>query len=213
MKKYVFLGFLHFILITSLKAQQWNIRYGIDLHVSAPTYGISNVTPGTSRQADKTYGLGLSGMIEASKWRLLAIQSGLTLQSLGAKLQYSEFGKTTVTQHTYWAQIPLNIVFRLPFPRKSGHDLFISSGPYAGLGLFGSNSFLSNYEGIPTDFHFGNQGSQKRFDYGLQASFGYQIKRKYKLSVGYLDGLADLSTSSRYEQRNRAWSASLGYSF
>jgi len=211
MKKTIFICILFGLMDKSLSAQQWNIRYSVRLGGNLPYYALSNINNNTSRVASKKVGFTVTGLVEASTTRYFAIQSGISFQQLGSQLDYSEFGNTPVKQHTFWLQLPVNFVGKLPL--KGSSYFFLSMGPYGGFGLMGSNSFASNYTGNREDFTFGDSGSQKRFDYGVNLHFGYQLKKGYNLSAGYLLGLADLSTSSRYEQRNRAWAFTVGYSF
>jgi hypothetical protein len=200
-------GFIH----QSTYAQDWNFRYGLKLGLSAPSYHLSNIKTGTSREASRTYGFSLTGTIEAARNNYFAVQSGLSFQMLGSQLDYSEFGSTPVTQRTFWLQLPVNFIAKLPL--RDSSNFFLSAGPYGAIGFFGANSFASNYQGSREDFHFGSNASQNRFDYGLNLSIGYHLKRGYSIAAGYMMGLADLSTNSRYEQRNRAWSITFGYTF
>lgn len=199
------------VIYQPLQAQKWKTQYGIKLGASLPYYALSNINNNTSREASQKMGFAVTGTIEASPSPYFGMQSGISIQQLGAKLDYSEFGNTPVKQHTFWLQVPINFVGKLPL-RDSSY-FFLSAGPYGAFGLMGSNSFASNYTGNREDFTFGDQGSQKRFDYGANLNLGYQLNRGYNLSVGYILGLADLSTSTRYEQRNRAFTFTVGYTF
>jgi len=193
-------------------SQEWKYRFGAGVDFNLPNYAISNVKNGTSRAASRTWGLGLNGLVEASPNRHFAIQSGLSLKLLGAQLTYSEFGKTNVVQRTYWAQLPLNFVFKVPL--RDSSNFYASAGPYGGFGLFGSNEFSDNYTGTKQDFSFGNSATQQRLDYGLNFQLGYKLSKGYQIGFGYQHGLQDIAPeNARYEQRNRSWSASLAVSF
>lgn len=211
MKKFILLSILIGLLHQQLSAQSWKYRYGIKLGASTPSYRLSNISSGTSREADNTLGFSVTGTVEAAPSTYFSIQSGLSFQLLGAQLDYSEFGSTRVGQRTFWLQVPINFVAKLPL--RDSSNFFLAAGPYGSLGLMGANSFEDNFTGTRADFTFGSNGSQKRFDYGLNISAGYQLKKGYHISLGYMKGIADLSTSSRYEQRNEAWTISVGYTF
>ncbi|GAA4793330.1 hypothetical protein GCM10023231_21990 [Olivibacter ginsenosidimutans] len=211
MKKFILLSILVGFFHQQLSAQSWKYQYGIKLGASVPGYRLSNVSTGTTREASNTLGFSVTGTAEASPSRYFAIQSGLSFQLLGAQLNYSEFGKTNVRQRTFWLQVPLNVMAKLPL--KDSSNFFIAAGPYGGLGLMGANNFDDSFTGTRTDFTFGSNGSQKRFDYGVNLNIGYQVKRGYNIAIGYMMGIADLSTSTRYQQRNRAWTVNVGYSF
>lgn len=205
---------LHLLLTmttNSLFAQNHIWHYTLKVGAISSDYGLSHISNGTSRETSRAVGFSLTGLADVSLNPYFSIQSGLSFQRLGAQLNYSEFGNTKVQQHTLWLQVPLNFVAKLPLSDSS--NFFMNAGPYGGIGLMGSNGFSSSYTGAREDFIFGSEGSQKRFDYGLSFHIGYQLKKGYNFSVGYLMGLADLATRSRYEQRNKAWSLTLGYSF
>lgn len=211
MKKLILLGILLGFAYQQIAAQEWIYHYGVKLGASTPYYSLSNVTNGTTREVSKTLGLSVTGIVEAAPSKYFAMQTGMSFQLLGAKLDYSEFGNTNVRQRTFWLQLPINFVGKLPLGDSS--NLFLSAGPYGSLGLMGANSFEDTYTGNRSDFSFGKNGTQKRFDYGLNFSTGYQLKRGYNIAIGYMMGVADLSTSTQYEQRNRAWTIVAGYTF
>ena len=210
MKKYwifvIFMGFL----VQSIHAQSWTYRYGVKLGASTPYYQLSNIPP-TTRAAVKTLGLSVTGLVEASPSPYFALQTGMSFQLLGATLTHSEYGDTKVKQHSFWLQLPVNIMAKLPL-QDSSH-FFLSAGPYTSLGIMGANSFADTYTGNRKDFSFGAHGTQKRLDYGLNFILGYQLRKGYNIALGYMMGVADLATQSSYKQRNRAWFISVGYSF
>jgi len=210
MKKSILLGIL-FVIVQQLHAQSDKYHYGIQIGPTISTYALSNISSGTTRSATDALGLSVTGSAGISLSKHFGIQSGLSFQLLGAKLTYSEFGKTSVLQRTFWLQVPVHFVAKLPL-RDSSY-FFINAGPYGALGLMGTNNFESSYTGERTNFTFGSTGTQKRFDYGLSLGLGYELKRGYRLSANYLWGAANLATTNRYEQRNRAWLIGLGYFF
>ncbi|SEM45136.1 Outer membrane protein beta-barrel domain-containing protein [bacterium A37T11] len=196
-----------------LKAQEWQTHFGVKAGVNMINYQLSNVSSGISRQTSSSVGFMLAGTFDASPSKYFGLQTGLQFQLLGANLKYSEFGSSSVLQHTGWAQIPINLVGKLPLGELN--YFFLSGGVYGGLGLFGKNWVPNSYEGnVSHSFSFGNEGTQKRVDYGWDLSVGYQTPKNISLSVSYLKGLADLAPdNARYEQRNKVWQFAVGYRF
>ncbi|WP_028298505.1 outer membrane beta-barrel protein [Olivibacter sitiensis] len=212
MKKIFFIIVIVLLNLRYLGAQTWDLTYGVNVQASSPTYSVKNISSGISRDVSRTWGVGVGGFVHASPSKYFALEGGLNFQSLGSLLDYSEFGKNKVTQHSYWLQIPLKAIAKLPL-RDSSY-FFLGAGPYGGIGLFGTNSFKSSYSGTRTDFSFGDDGTQQRIDYGLNFTTGYRFKKGVSVNAGYTWGLADIAPgSARYEQYNRAWTFGLGYHF
>ncbi len=201
------------LFLQGLKAQDWQNHFGVKAGVNMINYQLSNISSGISRQTSSSVGFMLAGTFDTSPSKYFGLQTGLQLQLLGANLKYSEFGSTSVLQHTGWAQIPINVVGKLPVGDSS--YFFLSAGVYGGFGIFGKNWVPNSYEGTQShSFTFGNDGNQKRLDYGWDLSVGYQLPKNFNISVSYLKGLADLAPdNARYEQRNKAWQFAVGYQF
>ncbi|WP_257666976.1 hypothetical protein [Parapedobacter tibetensis] len=100
-------------------------------------------------------------------------------------------------------------------PLRDSSNFFLSAGGYVGIGLFGKNYVPDSYTGTAShDFTFGNTGTQQRMDYGINFNVGYRLRSGYMVSVGYLQGIRDTAPDhAAYEQRNRAYSFTIGYQF
>lgn len=216
MKKITILCFAASVIAVSanqVQAQEWNYQYGLQAGANLPGYKLSAISSGISREVSAIYGFLLGGTFEASPGRYFALQTGLSVQLLGAQLNRSEYGSTEVLQQVAWLQIPLNLVGKIPLADSS--HFFLSAGVYGATGLFGKNWIPNSYAGSTSNqFSFGDDGTQKNIDYGLNFHVGYRLSSGYSLSVGYLKGLQNIAPSeAKYEQRNQAWQLTLGYTF
>lgn len=193
--------------------QPWKIDFGISAGATRSTYVLDNIRSGVSREAANTYNGQLGGWAMFSPNAYIGLQTGVSITGLGARLQKSEFGSYEVLQHTYWLQVPLSLVGKLPL--RDSSNFFLKVGIYGGLGLLGKNYIPDSYAGSAThSFSFGSDGTQRRTDYGALLSLGYRLLNGYSLEIGYQYGKADLAPSqAAYEQRNRAYTLTLGYQF
>lgn len=212
MKRYWLTCFILVGTIWSLKAQ-WTVDYSVHAGVTFPRYLLSGISSGVSREASKTVNGQLTALATIFPTKYVGFETGLSIVGLGAKLEKSEFGSREVTQHTYWLQAPVSIVGKLPF-NDSSH-VFLKVGGYFGYGLYGKNYISGSYSGSASeDFTFGNGGTQQSTDYGFTMGIGYQTRRGYMISLNYLAGIRDVApTNASYDQRNRAFSVSIGYRF
>ncbi|WP_437922033.1 outer membrane beta-barrel protein [Sphingobacterium sp. LRF_L2] len=209
MKKFLtWVGIFLFLQQSNGYGQELKYKFGVGADFNLPTYQIDVNKNGTAREADYNWGWAVNGVVEVSAYRFFGLQTGITLKSIGATLKYSEFGKTTIDQKTYWAEIPLNLLFKLPLG-DADRFMYLSAGPYAAIGLWGTNNFSDSYSGTTAKFTFGE--TQRRFDYGVNAEIGFQLNARWRAGVGYQMGIQDALSSDRYDQRNRAWKASLKY--
>lgn len=209
------IGFIVLVCAVALHAgaQDWKVNYGVSIGLTRPGYALGNISSSISREASPTYNGQLNGLIRLSPSRYFGLESGLSLHGSGAILEWSEFGNREVVQHTYWLQMPVNLVGMLPL-RDSSH-FFLKVGAYGGYGLFGKNYIPDSYDGsAKRDFIFGRSGTQQRTDYGLQAAVGYRLRSGYFIAVGYQRGLRNVAPEqAAYEQRNRAYTVTIGYQF
>ncbi|MGK6350219.1 outer membrane beta-barrel protein [Parapedobacter sp. DT-150] len=214
MKKIGLLFCLTVLCLTqAAQAQQWTGDYSVYAGVTFPRYFLSDISSGVSREAAPTVNGQLGALVSIYPTQYVGFETGLSVAGLGAKLERSEFGTREVTQHTYWLQAPLSIVGRMPFSDSS--YVFLNVGGYIGYGLYGKNYLSGSYDGSASeDVSFGNDGTQQSIDYGFQMGIGYQTKRGYRISFNYLAGIRDVAPDkASYDQRNGAFSISIGYRF
>lgn len=211
-KKIFSICFFLLALLNIAVSQESKVNYGFSASFTSPAYQVYSVNSGITRSASSTFNGQLAGWARLSTSKYFGVEGGLALTGLGTKWTHSEFGSRDVTQHTYWLQVPVNLVFK--FPIEDVGNLFFKVGGYAGVGLFGTNYGLGSYSGnSDTKFSFGDDGTQKGSDYGWNMNFGYKFKSGYLINLGYQQGLKDLSTTSQYKQKNRAWTFGVGYEF
>ncbi len=202
-----------FTLVRAAHPQDRKINYGVAVGATHPVYVLSNISSGVSRSASSTYNGQLSSWVSWSPTPYAGLEAGASVVGLGAKLTQSEFGSRNVIQHTYWLQFPVNIIGKLPL--RDSSNFFVKAGGYVGVGLFGSNNVPNDYTGSATqDFSFGERETQQPVDIGWTLNMGYKLKSGYLISVGYQQGISDIAPSqAAYEQRNRAYTLSIGYEF
>lgn len=193
---------------------------------------ISTTTDGDINDANAlaSFHVGLMGDLTIGK--VFAIQPGLLLTGKGAKLQSGTPSDPTyykATTNPLFIEVPVNAVIKFPLP--GGSSLYVGAGPYIAMGIAGkrkiegkflTTSFKSK-ENIefsnddPTTFDYeegAGLGVMKRFDYGLNATGGFQFD-KLLLSVNYGLGLAKLQSGADSEDndknKHRVLSLSVGF--
>ncbi len=201
--------------ITPLSAQEQpiDVSYSIHAGITFPKYTLSGVSSGVSREASGTVNGHLTGLVTIFPWKYVGFETGLSIAGLGAKWAHSEYGAIEVVQRTYWAQVPVDIVGRFPFSDDSSY-LFLKMGGYAGYGLLGFNHFEKSYDGAyDKGFSFGESDKPERFDYGFHLGIGYQAANGFIVSLNYLAGIRNISSTHKFDLRNSSFSVSLGYRF
>src|SRR5690606_18568921 len=213
MKKICTISFLLLTMLNMAVAQDWKLNYGVAAGATNSIYLLENISSGVGRSASKTYNSQVSGWVMLSPHKYFGVEGGLAIAGLGDVLNQSEVGSREVRQHTYWLQVPVNLVAKLPLRDTS--NFFLKAGGYAGVGLFGKNYIPDSYSGSAKQgFSFGNDGTQKGLDFGWNVSFGYKLRSGYLINIGYQRGLTDLAPNqAAYEQRNRAYTIGIGYEF
>jgi len=199
--------------VNASNAQQWSVDYSIHAGVTFPRYHLSSISSGVSRESAPTVNGQLAAFVTVYPTTYVGFETGLSVVGLGAKLEKSEFGTREVTQHTYWLQVPLSMVAKMPFSDSS--HVFLKVGGYVGYGLFGKNYLSGSYDGSANgDFTFGDGSTQQPVDYGFSSGVGYRSRQGYMVSFNYLAGIRDISPGrGSYDQRNGAFSISIGYQF
>lgn len=112
----------------------------------------------------------------------------------GGKVKGSFESKNDVTAHfnAYYLELPIHIGYKTYF-----HDelcMFISAGPYIGLGLFGKSD-LSIF-GMKDKWDTFSDETLPRMDYGVGANIGLEFQDKYRIALGYDFGLRPLDGGS-----------------
>lgn len=159
----------------------------------------------------------------------LYLDAAALLSSKGAKTDMGDLGSQKINAN--YLEIPIHIGYK--YAVNDNFSVFGSFGPYFGYGLFGTTKveeldYDDDYELIKTSSKydtFGNDGL-KRFDCGLGFNIGVEIKKTYRVSLGYDFGLTETYKSKfdagdeNYEKldlgsgaKNRNLTISVAYMF
>ncbi|HEX7844812.1 MAG TPA: outer membrane beta-barrel protein [Chitinophagaceae bacterium] len=152
-----------------------------------------------------------------------AIRAGLGFSQLGVTAKYSEdeFGSSTVRTRLNYIQLPVHAIYKT----KAGSNmLYAGLGGYAGYGFGGEAKFTmwhytddGGYDVIEklNPFKSVEDGGAdlERFDYGLSALAGLQLKNGIYIQVGYQHGLANIERDNDNTYRNRGIGLTVGYFF
>lgn len=159
----------------------------------------------------------------------LYLDAAALLSSKGAKTDMGDLGNQKISAN--YLEIPIHIGYK--YAVNDNFSVFGSFGPYFGYGLFGKTKveeldYDDDYELIKTSSKydtFGNDGL-KRFDCGLGFNIGVELKKTYRVSLGYDFGLTETYKSKfdagdeNYEEldlgsgaKNRNLTISVAYMF
>jgi len=110
----------------------------------------------------------------------------------------------------HYLELPINVLYKA---QVGTGKVFAGAGPYVAYALSGSAPFLNNSPGGTQRVSLFDYINNKRFDYGLNFTAGYQLKNGFGLSAQYGLGLGNLEDSKYGSQRNRVISLSVLYFF
>lgn len=177
-----------------------------------------------------SFHVGIMGDITIAK--ILAIQPGIIFTGKGSKIQSgnsTDLNYFKATVNPYYIEIPVNVALKLPISGES--NFFVGAGPYIAMGVGGKRKIEGKTLGVaysskekieyssddPSTFN--NEegtglGVMRRFDYGLNATAGFQLgSGMIALNYGY--GLAKLqsgtSSSEDNDNKHRVLSLSVGF--
>ena len=143
----------------------------------------------------------------------LTFQPGLNFTTKGVLGESSLFGITQKSSiQFYYLDIPLNIVANFDITEELG--AFVSTGPYAGIGLIGETnveaSGLGVSENVTEPVEWGTD--VERLDFGLSLGVGLTYK-PFLLGINYDYGLANILVDAPEGNsiRNKVFRISLGY--
>jgi hypothetical protein len=138
----------------------------------------------------------------------------------GAKIRATDLSTSapvsvTGNHTTQYLEMPLNLLYYLD--AGNGH-FFFGAGPYAALGMGGSNKYTYSIEDAAeaedSEVKFGKGMDQlRKWDFGLQGLVGYKLGYGSYIKAYYAHGLSDLSNSGAFTYHNRYFGLSFGYFF
>lgn len=177
-----------------------------------------------------SFHVGIMGDLAIGKY--FAIQPALYFTSKGSKLESGNPSGATyykATTNPYYIELPVNAVFKLPLIENRS-AFFFGAGPYLAIGIAGKrkiegqflgakfyskeNIVYSNDDPSTFDYEEGSGlGVMKRFDYGLNATAGFQLNKGIiGLQYGY--GLAKLQSGTENEDdynKHRVLALTVGF--
>lgn len=224
MKKILFVA-AAFISITGTKAQTY-LQGGLNL---------ANITQTNSGQTEKnnilpTFNAGILARFGLST--TVDLESGVLFTGRGSKAEtYFNNGADYVTStfNPLYAEVPLNLIVKVPLDKTSG--LFFNAGPYIAVGIGGKSKTETKigplYSSSGSSIKFSNDNpftSQqddaaynklKRFDFGMNLGGGIQLEH-ILLKVNYGLGFAKINsteTNNTVNDKNkyRTLSFSVGF--
>lgn len=176
MKKATFILITIFLCVGSLYATEpQKVRYGI--------VGGLNLSKYIGSDLKYQYGPTIGGKVE---YNLSGHRHGwfaggkALLASKGGKEQ--EFGDISI--RAFYLQLPVYIGYKHQL--NSRIALFETAGMYAAYGLFGKTHDMG------TSFETFSSTSLKRFDTGVDISFGAEFARRYQIAMGIDFGLLNV---------------------
>jgi len=166
----------------------------------------------------------------------LALQPSLLFTGKGAKAQSGSTSDATyyrAKSNPLYVELPVNLIVKIPLGDEADAEqsrLFFGAGPYIAMGVGGKNKVDGKLAGVSfsdeSSIDFSNDdpatgaeegagfGIMRRFDYGLNATAGFQFN-KFILSANYGIGLAKLQSgannSSDDNNKHRVLSFSVGF--
>lgn len=184
MKKIIFLVLSLFMLVgNSFASDNFDVQVQAGLNLSKVNNGYISTTikPG--------FNVGVRGEYKFSNEHLFAnaaILASLKGYKLGA------FGLAATKQNLFYIDIPIHWGYRYDFNDKIG--AFADFGPYFGIGVGGKSK--SNVMGEDMKFNnFGEEGSYKRFDFGLGFRVGPEFMNRFGVAFAFDWGLIDIQKS------------------
>lgn len=219
MKKIVLLS-LAIAISIGLHAQS-NLRFGVEAGLN-----LSHSTEATAVKCGYNAGVTVDYSITPNWYVDGALKLTLKPWEISANQNFNNFeSKQTVNVTTaknvynpYSVVLPIHVGYR--FNVSNSAKLFVGVGPYVGLGLWGNGTYsyksttpALEYTEKISNIYTSNDGKMKRFEVGLTANVGVELKSHYIISMGYDLQANDFSTPGLTSQRAQAVSFNLGYKF
>ena len=143
----------------------------------------------------------------------VSIQPGINYTGRGGSIDGDE--GTNAKFKLFYLQVPVDIVYHIPV--LVGH-IYLGGGPYAEIGLNGTESGNDGTQTISQDVKFGNDGDFKSSGFGLNFIGGIQFKSGLLLGLNYDLGLTNMlsdasSNNGEGKFKSGVFGVSIGYSF
>lgn len=164
-----------------------------------------------------SFQVGVVGDISITKF--ISIQPGMVVSGKGSKTQSGNTGDANyyrATTNPIYLEIPVNLVFRVPFDGKKS-SFFAGAGPYVAMGFAGKRKASGSVFGVnfnsESNIDFSDDdpttsgeegagfGILKRWDYGVIGLMGMQGERGF-FAINYGHGLAKLQSGTTNGEDN-----------
>lgn len=207
MKKIFFMILLGAMVLPSM-AQEFRVGATAGVNVNSPSgddTGLIGFNVGVKGelgllQASEGWFMDFSALLSSHGWKSVAYYDKATATSLQWKAT------------PYYLSIPVHVGYKFRCSDKL--KLFVSAGPYAGIGLFCKETLTSTLAGKSTTSTVSNNifadNVHERFDWGLGCRLGAELYGHWQLSVGYDWGMKD---TNKKNMRYRTLSISSVYVF
>ncbi len=143
------------------------------------------------------------------------VQPGLFLSQKGAKMTEKVDGvKVEANLTPLYLEVPVLASYRIPLSEKV--KLHLNAGPYLAYGISGktkAEAAAGGYKESAEVDLFGDEGSAKRFDAGVQIGAGLGFLNNYYAGIAYEWGVTNISQTTSGKTKNRNFMISLGYNF
>ncbi len=194
-------------------AQTFGVQAGLNMA------NVASKTAGEKDDSKMLLGFNVGGTAEFAINDALSFQTGLILNTKGAKSEYTynEGGvdvKVENKANILFLDIPLNLKYKFD-------KIYIAAGPYLGVGVTGKMKTKASAMGFSEeetiDVKFGNDAAEdhvKRLDFGLNIGAGVDFGA-IGVGVQYGFGLANLQPEGDSDNfsKNRLLSISVAYKF
>jgi hypothetical protein len=123
----------------------------------------------------------IGGIVEFGLTESIALQSGISLQGKGFKIENELIGD--ITSAPMYLQVPVHVLY-------NGGMFFVGAGPFVGFGILGK----VKSDGESTDLSFGSgvDDDYAPLEYGIGAQLGVNLG-SIRVGAGYDLGLSDLT--------------------
>lgn len=127
--------------------------------------------------------------------------------------------EVTTKYNLYYVQVPLNIVYHVPFVVG---EFYIGAGPFVGMGVYGKKKLSAdnNNNGTHTmisssdKITFGDNGDIRSDEYGADAIAGIKLKGGLLFNLSYDLGLSNIAPDALGNKfKTRVCGASVGFIF
>ena len=221
MKKIVLVLFGVLFLTVANAQIRWGVKAGGNLSKITDKLDGDKIDGAKAR-----LGFHLGGMMEYSFNPSFALQPELLFSVNGGKTEFEgildipgmgdvDFKGDEIST-IYQIQIPVNLKYVMG---TDDMKFFVTAGPYFGIGLSAKGKLkgLANYKDL-TSIGIEQTGVNlcdnrvKRFDFGIGARIGIEIK-KIMIGAGYQFGITNLSDIDKTSSRLGTFQLSVGYFF